>query len=90
MCSEENKTNHVSCIISAPSLHHMLSSVKHRDSVVKAHNKLLRFCTFLSISVVCQSRSNQGKYLLEDRIITRWSFEMVSREGLVVSGVHTS
>lgn len=38
MCSEENKTNHVSCIVSAPSPHDMFSSVKHKDSASTAEN----------------------------------------------------
>lgn len=32
MCLEGNKTNHISCIVSAASSHHMFSSVKHKDS----------------------------------------------------------
>lgn len=38
MCSEENKTNHVSCIVSAQSPHDIFFSVKHKDSAFTYKN----------------------------------------------------
>lgn len=39
MYSESNKTNHVSCIGSAPLPQHKLFSVKHKDSDFTDENK---------------------------------------------------